>query len=91
MLIDNGYMTKSEAAVHIALIMKIFVIYPEIMTVKYNIRFDEFWQNSSNFTGWIRENEAEIKANKKNFRLIQMLLSDFNFELFDKPNLTHAN
>jgi len=81
-LIDNGFMTKAEATVYMVLVMKIVSLHPEALQVKYNIDFSEFWQFDSHVTGWIRENEKEIEADKKSYRAIQILLSDFNFELF---------
>jgi hypothetical protein len=80
-LVDNGYMTKAEAAVHMVLIMNIVFYRPDALPVKYNIVANDFWQNESNITSWIRENETEIKSDQKAFRAIEMLLSNFSSEL----------
>ncbi len=77
-IVDNGYMTKAEAAVHILIINR-----AGNLPHKYNTSFKEFWQKESNITGWIRENEKEIKADKRAFRAIQMLLSTFCTDLTD--------
>lgn len=80
-LVDNGYMTKAEAAVHMILIMNIVFYHPDALPVKYNIPFNDFWQDAPNITSWIKENEKEIEADQKAFRAIQMLLSNFGSEL----------
>lgn len=77
-IVDNGYMTKAEAAVHILIINR-----AGNLPHKYNACFKEFWQKESNITGWIRENEKEIKADKRAFRAIQLLLSTFCADLTD--------
>jgi len=80
-LVDNGYMTKAEAAVYILLIKKIAFGHPEALPMKCAIPFNEFWATLPNITGWIRDDIEEIKADKKAYRAIQMLLSSFGSEL----------
>lgn len=82
-LVDNGYMTKAEAAVHILIINR-----AGNLPHKYNTNFKEFWQSETNITGWIRENENEIKTDKRAFRAIQILLSTFCTDLTDYINKT---
>lgn len=82
-LVDKGYMTKAEAAVHMSLILKIGFYIPHALPPKYNIKFDDFWQTESNITGWIHDNRNEIIVDKKAFRAIEIILSNFNFELKD--------
>jgi hypothetical protein len=77
-LVDNGCMTKAEAAVHILIIIR-----AGNLPHNHNTSFKEFWQSETNITGWIRENEKEIKADKRAFRAIQMLLSPFCTDLTD--------
>jgi len=82
-LVKNGNMTKAEAAVHILIINR-----AGNLPHKYNACFKDFWQKESNITGWIRENENEIKTDKRAFRAIQMLLSTFCTDLTDNINKT---
>jgi len=77
-LVDYGYMNKAEAAVHILLIRR-----TGGLLKKYNTSFKEFWQTETHITGWIKENENEIKSDKRAFRLIQLLLSTFSSVLND--------